>query len=135
MMDAMMYVIVTENLHDQAFIDKYTQGFSEDQMPEGVADNESLVAYLTGRKDGMAKTSEWAEKITKVPADTIRQLAREYATTKPAVIGVALCGISLVRTQKKAHSGLPVSSGFISGCLLTIAAEFMLRYVFYYIHI
>ena len=46
MMDAMMYVIVTENLHDQAFIDKYTLGFSEDQMPEGVADNESLVAYL-----------------------------------------------------------------------------------------
>ncbi|MEY1088071.1 dimethyl sulfoxide reductase anchor subunit family protein [Morganella morganii] len=52
-----------------------------------------------------------------------------------AVIGVALCGISLVRAQKKAHSGLPVCAGFISGCLLTIAAEFMLRYVFYYIHI
>ncbi|EPL3703392.1 DMSO/selenate family reductase complex A subunit [Morganella morganii] len=86
MMDAMMYVIVTENLHDQAFIDKYTLGFSEDQMPEGVADNESLVAYLTGRKDGMVKTPEWAEKITKVPADTIRQLAREYAVTKPAVL-------------------------------------------------
>lgn len=52
-----------------------------------------------------------------------------------AVIGVALCGISLVRAQKKTHSGLPVCAGFISGCLLTIAAEFMLRYVFYYIHI
>lgn len=52
-----------------------------------------------------------------------------------AVIGVALCGISLVRAQKKVRSGLPVCAGFISGCLLTIAAEFMLRYVFYYIHI
>lgn len=52
-----------------------------------------------------------------------------------AVIGVALCGISLVRAQKKARSGLPVCAGFISGCLLTIAAEFMLRYEFYYIHI
>ena len=52
-----------------------------------------------------------------------------------AVIGVALCGIFLVRAQKKAHSGLPVCAGFISGSLLTIAAEFMLRYVFYYIHI
>lgn len=50
-------------------------------------------------------------------------------------MGVALCGISLVRAQKKARSGLPVCTGFISGCLLTIAAEFMLRYVFYYIHI
>lgn len=60
-----MYVIVTENLHDQAFIDKYTLGFSEDQMPESVADNESLVAYLTGRKDGMAKTRNGQRKSPK----------------------------------------------------------------------
>lgn len=33
-MDAMMYVIVTENLHDKAFIDKYVVGFDEDHMPE-----------------------------------------------------------------------------------------------------
>ncbi len=38
MMDAMMYVIVSENLHDQAFIDKYTLGFDEHQMPEGVGE-------------------------------------------------------------------------------------------------
>ncbi|SUC40795.1 dimethyl sulfoxide reductase chain A precursor [Proteus mirabilis] len=35
LMDAMMYVIVTENLHDKAFIDKYVLGFDEDHMPEG----------------------------------------------------------------------------------------------------
>ncbi|EMF0916994.1 dimethyl sulfoxide reductase anchor subunit family protein [Providencia stuartii] len=52
-----------------------------------------------------------------------------------ATIGVALCCISLVRAQKKAHNGVPVCGGFITGCLLTIVAEFMLRYVFYYIHI
>ncbi len=86
MMDAMMYVIVSENLHDQAFIDKYTVGFDEHQMPEGVGENESLVAYLMGKKDGVKKTPEWAETITKVPADTIKQLAREYASTKPAAL-------------------------------------------------
>ena len=63
MMDAMMYVIVSENLHDQAFIDKYTLGFDEHQMPEGVGENESLVAYLMGKKDGIKKTPEWAEPI------------------------------------------------------------------------
>ena len=55
-------------------------------MPEGVPANESLMAYLNGAKDGVAKTPEWAEKITHVPAQTIRQLARDYATTKPAAL-------------------------------------------------
>ncbi|VAG27687.1 anaerobic dimethyl sulfoxide reductase subunit A [Enterobacter hormaechei] len=86
LMDAMMYVIVTENLHDRDFIQRYTLGFDEDTMPEGVPANESLMAYLSGAKDGVAKTPEWAEKITHVPAQTIRQLARDYATTKPAAL-------------------------------------------------
>ncbi len=69
LMDAMMYVIVTENLHDKAFIERYTLGFDETMMPEGVPANESLVAYLTGAKDGIKKTPEWAEPITRVPAN------------------------------------------------------------------
>ncbi len=86
LMDAMMYVIISENLHDKAFIERYTLGFNEDSMPEGVPENESLVAWLMGHKDGVEKTPEWAEKITHVPAQTIRQLARDYATTKPAAL-------------------------------------------------
>ena len=86
LMDAMMYVIISENLHDKAFIERYTLGFDESSMPEGIPANESLVAYLMGHKDGIRKTPEWAEKITHVPAQTIRQLARDYATTKPAAL-------------------------------------------------
>ncbi|MCW2254723.1 anaerobic dimethyl sulfoxide reductase subunit A [Providencia alcalifaciens] len=86
LMDSMMYVIVSENLHDKPFIDKYVLGFDEEHMPDGVPANESLVAYLMGHKDGIEKTPEWAEKITKVPANTIRQLAREYAMIKPAAL-------------------------------------------------
>ncbi|MDI5823045.1 molybdopterin-dependent oxidoreductase, partial [Salmonella enterica subsp. enterica serovar Kentucky] len=86
LMDAMMYVIISENLHDRAFIARYAIGFDEDSMPEGVPANESLVAYLTGAKDGVVKSPEWAEKITHVPAQTIRQLARDYANTKPAAL-------------------------------------------------
>lgn len=86
LMDAMMFVIISENLHDNAFIERYTLGFDESSMPEGVPANESLVAYLMGDKDGVPKTPEWAEKITHVPAQTIRQLARDYATTKPAAL-------------------------------------------------
>lgn len=86
LMDAMMYVIISENLHNKTFIDTYTLGFDENSMPEGVPANESLVAYLFGAKDGIHKTPEWAEKITHVPAQTIRQLARDYANTKPAAL-------------------------------------------------
>lgn len=86
MMDAMAYVIVTENLHDKEFIDKYCIGFDENQMPEGIAKEESVKSYLLGEKDGVKKTPEWAEAICKVPAATIRRLAQEYATAKPAAL-------------------------------------------------
>jgi len=86
MMDAMGYVIITENLHDQAFLDKYCIGFDGDHMPDGIPKQESLKSYLLGEKDGVAKTPEWAEEICRVPADKIREIAREYAKTKPAAL-------------------------------------------------
>lgn len=86
MMNAMMYVIISEELYDKEFVDKYCLGFDEDQMPEGVPEGESLVSYILGKKDGIPKTPEWAEKICRVPADTIRRLAREYATNKPSAL-------------------------------------------------
>ncbi len=74
MLIAMAYVIITENLHDQAFLDKYTVGFDAYQD------------YVLGKEDGIARTPQWAEEITGVPADTIINLAREYATLKPAAL-------------------------------------------------
>lgn len=86
MMDAMTYVIITENLYDKEFVEKFCIGFDEDQMPEGVPEGESLKSYILGVKDGIEKTPEWAEKICRVPAETIRRLAREYATNKPSAL-------------------------------------------------
>jgi anaerobic dimethyl sulfoxide reductase subunit A len=86
MMDAMAYVIITENLHDQDFLDRFCIGFDGRHMPEGVPAVESLKSYLVGEKDGIQKTPEWAEKICNVPADKIREVARNYATTKPAAL-------------------------------------------------
>ena len=85
-MDAMMYVIVSEGLHDKVFIERCAIGFDEASMPEGVPANESLVAYLMGEKDGVKKTPEWAQEISGVPAGVIADLARAYATTKPAAL-------------------------------------------------
>lgn len=85
-MDAMAYIMITENLYDKAFVDKFCLGFDEDHMPEGVPGNESFKDYILGTIDGVPKTTEWAARISKVPADVIRQLARDYATSKPAAL-------------------------------------------------
>lgn len=63
LMDAMMYVIISENLHDKTFIDTYTLGFDENSMPEGVPANESLVAYLLAQKMGYTKRRNGQKKL------------------------------------------------------------------------
>ncbi len=76
MLIAMAYVIIDENLYDKAFLHKYTVGF--DKFKE----------YVMGQEDDMPKTPQWAEQITGVPAKDIAELARAYATVKPAALSV-----------------------------------------------
>ena len=86
MMSAMAHVIITEKLTDDEFIKKACIGFDSSQMPEGFEKEETYSEYILGTRDGIPKTPEWAEKITTVPAETIRRIAREYATAGPAVL-------------------------------------------------
>lgn len=67
---AMMHVIISEKLYDADYVERYCVGF--ELLAERVL-NWSL---------------EKAEAITSVPADRIRQLAREYALTRPAAIRI-----------------------------------------------
>ncbi len=66
---AMAHVIIEEKLHDEGFVNQYCEGFN------GYRDHLNSNGY----------TPEWAEPITGVSADTTRRLAREFATTKPAM--------------------------------------------------
>ncbi|MBD3867375.1 MAG: molybdopterin-dependent oxidoreductase [Acidobacteria bacterium] len=68
LLNAMAHVIVTEGLTDDAFIEKHTEGFE--------AVRKGLSAY----------TPEGAETVTGVPAEAIRQAARDYANTPRAGI-------------------------------------------------
>jgi anaerobic dimethyl sulfoxide reductase subunit A len=86
LMSAMAYVMITEGLHDKEFIRTHCLGFDASQMPLGLESEESYEDYILGRRDGVAKTPEWAEPITAVPRATIARLARDYATMKPAVL-------------------------------------------------
>ncbi len=63
---AMIYVILTEKLYNQEFVEKYTQGL------------EQLQDHILAQK----YTPEWAADLINTPeitADTIREIAREFA--------------------------------------------------------
>lgn len=108
---AMVYVIVSEGLQDQQFLNKYCLGFDDDHLPPGIAPGASYKAYLLGTTDGLAKTPEWAEPITGVPAETIRRIARQYATSRPAQL---LQGLG---PQRHATGELSVRAGITLACV------------------
>ncbi len=68
LLNAMAYVIITEDLVDHEFIEQHTEDFQ------------------SMRDEALKYTPEEAEKITGVPAEDIRATAREYATTEKAGI-------------------------------------------------
>lgn len=61
-------VLITEELYDKAYVEKYGEGF--EPFRQAIA----------------ADTPEWAADITEIPAGTIRAVAREMARQKPNVL-------------------------------------------------
>lgn len=109
--DAMAYVIVEEGLQDQDFLDRCCLGFDKAHMPEGVDPAECVLSYLTGEKDGVAKTPEWAAAITGVPAETIRSLAIRYATARPAAL------VQGFGAQRHAYGEQGARGGILLACM------------------
>ncbi len=64
------HTLYDENLYDEAFIERYTHGFSQ------------FLPYLTGVDDGIVKSAEWAASISGLSAASISQLARRMAATR-----------------------------------------------------
>jgi len=84
---ALAHVMITENLVDQPFLDKYCVGYDEKTLPAGAPANGHYKAYILGSgADATAKTPEWASKITGITVDKIVKLAREIGQAKPAFI-------------------------------------------------
>ncbi|MBU3725308.1 MAG: molybdopterin oxidoreductase, partial [Burkholderiaceae bacterium] len=86
MMAGMAHHIFSNNLQDQKFIDRFSQGVDAGTMPDWAKDQESFKDYIMGTRDKQPKTPEWASKICGVSADDIKKLAHMYATTKPAAL-------------------------------------------------
>ena len=70
--NAMGHVIIEEDLYDKEFVERATKGFE--------AYKEKVAGY----------TPEYAEQITGVPADDIREVARMYATADKATLNWTL---------------------------------------------
>lgn len=107
MMSAMAQVMIEENLYAAEFVRTHCVGFDGSQMPEGCENEESYEDYILGRRDGTPKTPEWAEPICGVPRETIRRIAREYATIKPAIL---YQGYGM---QRRAYGEQPVRAGCV----------------------
>ena len=87
LVSGLAYVMISENLVDQEFLDKYCVGYDEEHMPPGIPANNSYKSYILGLgADKTPKTPEWASSITGVPKETIVRLAREMALTKPCAV-------------------------------------------------
>ena len=84
LINALMNVLITENLYDKKYVESCTEGFEE------------------LKKKVMEYTPEKAAKISGIPADTIRELARTMASIKPAMLMYTLgitehiCGVNNV---------------------------------------
>ncbi|MFC0407583.1 molybdopterin guanine dinucleotide-containing S/N-oxide reductase [Roseomonas elaeocarpi] len=99
MMLAMVHTLVTEGLHDQAFLDRYTEGWP------------IFLRYLLGETDGQPKDAAWAAPICGIPAEEIAALARSLHG-KRALVVVAH---SLQRAE---HGEQPVWMGAVLAAVL-----------------
>lgn len=96
---ALAYVLVTEERHDRAFLERYCVG----------ADR--FVEYIVGESDGRPKDPEWAAERSGIAPDRVRELARRMSGSRTLVT----VSLSLQRAQ---HGEQPVWAGLALAALL-----------------
>lgn len=70
MMLGIAHTLVKKNLHDKAFLEKYTTGYPQ------------FEEYLLGKSDKVEKTAEWASGVCGVPAEQLEKLAEIFSSNK-----------------------------------------------------
>ncbi len=73
MMLGMAHTLLTEDLHDRAFLARYCVGF------------DAFAGYLMGSEDGIARDAAWAAEITGIAAEAIRDLARRLVSGRSLI--------------------------------------------------
>ena len=73
LMLGLAHTLVSESLHDPAFLKRYCIGFKRFEN------------YLMGTNDGQPKDAAWASEITGITKDTISDLARRMASSRTMI--------------------------------------------------
>ena len=76
LMLGLSHTLVSEKRHDEDFLEQYCVGF------------ERFLPYLLGEQDGQPKDADWAAKLSDIPAENIRELARRMAA-QPTLLGIS----------------------------------------------
>ncbi len=84
LMLALGHEIISQGAEDRAFLERYCVG------------DQPLRDYLLGATDGTAKTAEWAQDITGIPAERIRLLARQLIGVRSFIT----CAYSIQRAHR-----------------------------------
>ncbi len=83
-MYAVLHVLLKQNLLDMDYIEARAVGFDE------------ILDYVAGAIDGVEKSPSWAADLCGVNAETIVDLARRWAATRPTML---IPGYSIQRTE------------------------------------
>lgn len=86
--EGIAYYLITNNLANKAFLDKYCIGYDSDTLPDSAPANSDYKSHILGLgTDGIPKTPTWAAKISGVPAQTIEYLAQRLSqASRPFVV-------------------------------------------------
>lgn len=102
LVNALAYVMITENLVDQPFLDKYCVGYDEKTLPASAPANGHYKAYILGQgSDGVAKTPEWASTITGIPVERIVRWPVKLVQRNRPISAVA--GAAASRERRNCH--------------------------------
>ena len=99
MMLAIAHTLLSEKRYDASFVERYCTGF------------EAFRRYVLGLDDNVPKDAQWAEAITGVAADTVRELARRAAATRSMIT----CAWSLQRAH---HGEQPYWASIVLAAML-----------------